>query len=227
MLLHRFISLITLSAIASAAGAETIAAIESRMDQAAPAFTSLSAKLKKSSYTKIIKDETTETGTILIKRVKPGDTRVKLEFKGADERVAVFHDRKYEVYLPKLKIVQQYDLKQYGNLVDQFMLLGFGTSGKSLLQSYTMKVLKQEEIAAQQTTRIELLPVSKEAKEHLTKIEMWIPEGKSYPLQQRLYFPSGNYDTVTYSDLKINEPIAEKALKLEVPKGVKTEYPQR
>ena len=228
MLLHRFIPLIALSAIAgSAALAETIAAIEARMDQTAPLFATVSAKLKKSSYTKVIDDTTMESGTILIKRIKPGETRVKIDFTGQDKRSALFHDRKYEVYLPKLNVVQQYDLKQYGSLVDQFMLLGFGTSGKSLSQNYTMKALKQEELAGRQTTRIELIPNSKEAREHLLKIEMWIPEGKSYPIQQRLHFPSGNHDTVIYSDLKLNEPLADKDLKLDVPKGVKTEFPQR
>ncbi len=228
MSVHRILSLITFITVsAGVAKAETLAAIEARLDQAAPVFSTVSAKLVKSSFTKVISDTTTENGTILIKRVKANDMRVKLDFTGADERSAVFHDHKYEVLLPKLKVVQEYDLGKYGALVDQFMLLGFGTSGKSLAENYEIKVVKQEELAGQQTTRLELIPKSKEARVHLLKIEMWIPEGKSYPIQQKLHFPSGNYDTVTYSDLKLNAPLPDDALKLRLPKGVKREFPQR
>ena len=228
MSVHRISPLIIFITLAGGfAKAETLAAIATRMDQAAPVFSTVGAKLKKSSFTKVINDTTTESGTILIKRVKPNDMRVKIDFIGTDARSAVFHDRKYEVLLPKVKVVQEYDLGQYGALVDQFMLLGFGTSGKSLLQNYDIKVVKQEEVGGQQTTRLELIPKSKDALVHLSKIEMWVPEGQTYPIQQRLHFPSGNYDTVTYSDLKLNAPLSEDALKLHLPRGVKREFPQR
>ena len=228
MSVHRILSFISCFTIAAGfVKAETLAAISTRMDQAAPLFSTVSAKLKKSSFTKVINDTTTESGTILIKRIKTNDMRVKIDFTGADERSAVFHERKYEVLLPKLKVVQDYDLGEYGSLVDQFMLLGFGTSGKSLALNYEIKVVNQEEVGGQQTTRLELVPKSKEARAHLLKIEMWIPEGQSYPVQQKLHFPSGNYDTVTYSDLKLNAPLSDDRLKLRLPKGVKREYPQR
>ena len=228
MLLHRTYQIITLLCAAQGlASAESLAAITARMDQSAPEFKTVSAKLKKSSFTKIINDTTSENGTILIKRVKAGEMRVKIDFTGDDARTALFHDRKYEVLLPKLKVVQEYDLGQYGALVDQFMLLGFGTSGKSLAENYDIKFVKQEEIAGQQTSRLELIPKSKEARGHLSRIEMWIPEGQSYPVQQKLHFPSGNYDTVTYSGLKLNAPLSDDSLKLDLPKGVKRDFPQR
>ena len=227
MELHRTIQIITLLTVSGGlVAAETLAAIEARMDHAAPEFKTVSAKLKKASFTKVIDETTSESGTFLIKRVKADDTRVKLEFTGADARTAVFHDHKYELLLPKLKVVQEYDLGKYRSLVDQFMLLGFGTSGKSLAQNYDIKVVKQEELASQQTTRLELTPKSKEAREHLSKIEMWIPEGQSYPVQQKLHFPSGNYDTVTYTDVKLNAPLSDESLKLDT-KGAKREFPQR
>ena len=228
MILHRIIQIITLLSAANLlTAAETVAAIAARMDQAAPEFKTVSAKLKKSSFTKIINDTTSESGTILIKRVKAAEMRVKIEFTGDDARTALFHDRKYEVFLPKLKVVQEYDLGLYGALVDQFMLLGFGTSGKSLAQNYDIKLVKQEDVAGLQTTQLELVPKSKEARVHLAKIEMWIPEGQAYPVQQKLHFPSGNYDTVTYSGLKLNAPLSDDLLKLDLPKGVKRDFPQR
>ncbi len=228
MLLNRYVSsLILLPLAASLADAESLAAIEARMDLTAPSFKTVNAKIKKTSFTKVISDTTSEYGTILMKRAKANDTWVKIEFTGADERVAVFHDKKYESYLPKMKLVQEYNLAQYGSLVDQFLLLGFGTSGKALAEKYEIKVVKQEELAGLQTTRIELTPKSKEAREHLEKIEMWIPEGQSHPLQQKLHFKSGNYDLVTYSDLKLNGPLSDDMLKLKLPSGVKREFPQR
>jgi outer membrane lipoprotein-sorting protein len=46
-------------------------------------------------------------------------------------------------------------------------------------------------------------------------------------LQEKIYEKSGNYRLVTYSEMKINEPLKPDALKLKLPSGVKTEYPQK
>jgi outer membrane lipoprotein-sorting protein len=41
-----------------------------------------------------------------------------------------------------------------------------------------------------------------------------------------LYWPGDDYDVATYSNLKTNVNLSDAALKLDLPKGVKREFPQ-
>jgi outer membrane lipoprotein-sorting protein len=137
-----------------------------------------------------------------------------------------FQGQKAEIYYPKIKTVQVYDLGKYRQLVDQFLLLGFGSSGKELRKSYSLRVVGEDKVSGELTTRLELLPKSKSARKHLGKVELWISTS-GYPLQQKFYQPSGDYVLITYSDLKINPDFPEDALKLKLPGDVKREYPQK
>jgi outer membrane lipoprotein-sorting protein len=63
-------------------------------------------------------------------------------------------------------------------------------------------------------------------KHYFVKVELWIPEqGDPYPLREKITEPSGDYILWTYSDLKINPPLAADALQLKPPPGVKIEHP--
>jgi outer membrane lipoprotein-sorting protein len=44
-------------------------------------------------------------------------------------------------------------------------------------------------------------------------------------LRDKITEPSGDSQTMTYSDLQINPPLPPDALKLKLPPGVKTEHP--
>ena len=116
---------------------------------------------------------------------------------------------------------------RYRAMLDQFMLIGFGTSGKELASAYNMKVLGNETVAGRTTTRLELVPKSAEVLKNLKKLELWIPEADAYPVQQKIYLGAGDYKLVTYTNVKLNPPLSDSDLKLRVPKGTKREFPQK
>ena len=76
-------------------------------------------------------------------------------------------------------------------------------------------------------TRIELTPKSDELKKLVTKIELWIPEGQTNPVQEKITQPSKNYSLVKYSDLKINPTLPDSAFALTLPAKVKKIHPQK
>ena len=119
-----------------------------------------------------------------------------------------------------------YDLGKHRQLVDQFLLLGFGTPGSELQRGYDVKLLGEENIAGLATSRLELTPKSPAVREHLTKVDLWI-SASGHPVQQKFHKPSGDYTQVVYSDLAINPPFAKDALALALPAGVKREFPQK
>jgi len=219
--------LLTLLTILSANAAESIDAVQARMDKSAVAFGSLTAKIRKVSYTAIIKDTVNESGAFTIKKFKAGDIRVRMELDKPDEKSIALSRKKYEIFLPKINTVQEYDLSQYGKLVDQFMLLGFGTPVSELKKSYELRVTGQDTIDGKPATRVELMPKAANVKEHLRRIEVWIPMNDGNPVQQKFHQPSGDYFQTTYSDVKVNPPLKDADLQLTLPKNVKREKPQK
>jgi outer membrane lipoprotein-sorting protein len=115
---------------------------------------------------------------------------------------------------------QDYDVGKNSNVLNQFLLLGFGSSGKELAQSYEISAAGTENVAGVEATKLLLLPKSEGVKQRLSKIEMWIPANAAYPIQQQFYEPSGNYEKVTYSNVKLN-PSMKGNLELKLPSGVK------
>jgi outer membrane lipoprotein-sorting protein len=200
--------------------AESVDSILSRMDQAAPLFHGVSADIHMITYTAIIGDKTDENGTLKMQR-KGGTVRAIIDFSGqTDAREIAFLGNIIRMYYPKLKMYQDYDVGKNSNVLNQFLLLGFGSSGKELAQSYEITAAGTENVAGVATTKLLLIPKSEGVKQRLSKIEMWIPTDAAYPIQQQFYEPSGNYERVTYSNVKLNPPIKGN-LELKLPSGVK------
>jgi len=221
------IAVLALLGVAAAPAAETLGAVQTRMDKSAAEFAALSARVKKVSYTAVIKDSAAESGTFIIKKMKPGDVRVRMEIDKPDARSIALSRKKYEIFLPKINTVQEYDLTQYGRLVDQFLLLGFGTPVREITKSYDMVVTGTETIDGKQTTRVELRPKLDSVKEHLKLVEIWLPLNDGNPIQQKFLQPSGDYTLSTYMDVKVNPLLKDVDVQLTLPKNVKREKPQK
>ncbi len=197
-----------------------------RMDRASANFRSLSADVRRVHHLAVINDDEIDSGTMLIKRSKPRDMRMLVDLTQPDRKTLSFQGRKVEIYYPKIQTVQEFDLGKNRELVDQFFLIGFGTSRKDLQASYNISALGTESIHGQTATRLELIPKSRDVAQHLKKFELWIGGG-GYPVQQKFYLPSDETMLVTYSNVKINTNPPDSALKLQLPSNVKREYPQK
>jgi outer membrane lipoprotein-sorting protein len=210
----------------SGSPAATLEQVLAAMDKTAAGFRDMSAKLARVDHTAVINDDSEESGTVRMQRTGSRGVRMAIEFSGPDTRTVVFEKNTAQVYYPKMKTVQVWELGKYRALVDQFLLLGFGSSGAGLKQNYNLKVTGEEQVGGEQAARLELVPISPSVLEHLKKAELWIsPAG--YPLQQKFYKPSGDYTLVTYNDVKLNTGIPDDGFRLKLPSGVKREYPQR
>ncbi|HZO57785.1 MAG TPA: outer membrane lipoprotein carrier protein LolA [Bryobacteraceae bacterium] len=205
--------------------AQTAAAVLSRLDSTSAGFRSATANIERVTHTAIINESLTETGTLRMLRNK-GTVQLYLEFTKPDAKTYAFRERKAEVYFPKILTVQEYDVGKQKGIVEQFILLGFGTSGKDLAKGYNVKFGGEESIGGQTASRLELTPKSAKTREYFTKVELWInAEGRT--VRQKFYQPSGDTTTVTYSNLVWNPALTPDALSLKLPAGVKREYPQR
>jgi outer membrane lipoprotein-sorting protein len=215
-----------LSVFAFALWGITTQEILARMDRAAPAFSTMKAEVTRITYTKVIDEKSEETGIMLLKR-RGKELRMLIEFRQPSPKIVVFSGRKGEVYYPKLNTIQEYDLSKHKQLIDQFLTLGFGATGRELAENYQVQVKGEEAIAGEKTVHMELIPKSAAARQNISKIDLWMTEAGDRPVQQRFVQPSGDYTLIRYSHAQLNIPLSDEDLKLKAPKGVKREFPQR
>ena len=207
--------------------AQSLEAVLGAMDRSAAGFRGMSADMKRVSHTAVINEDNVDKGSMLLKRSNARDMRMLVDLTEPDPKTVAMSGKKLEIYYPKMKTVQEYDLGKHRAMLDQFFLIGFGTSGKELAQSYNIRLLGTETVGGQKAAHLELIPKSKEVLQHLKRLELWVSESSGYPVQQKFFLPANDYMLVTYSNLKANPDISDNALKLNLPKGVKREYPQK
>jgi outer membrane lipoprotein-sorting protein len=227
MQLRGFVVCLALAVPASiAATSDNLPQVMARMDKAATDFKSMTAQVTYVKHTEVLNENDTETGTVTMKKVHSGEVQGLVDFTAPDRKTITFEKRSLQVYLPKIKTVQVFDLAKHGEQLDQFLMIGFGTSGTELAKDYDMTALGTENWQGQPAIHLHLIPKTADARQYVQKLELWIPEqGDPYPLHEKILEPSGDYLLVTYTALKINPPLPPDALKLKVPSGVKTEYP--
>jgi outer membrane lipoprotein-sorting protein len=206
--------------------AEALNDILARMDQAAVKFQSFSATTKRTEYTAVLDDKTEQNGVMRLRKGKGGMQGVVI-FDEPDPKTIHFSGKTLEVYLPKNNSVEIYDAGKHTNVIDEIILLGFGTSGAELHKNYDVTLAGTETLNGVRTSRLELIPKSDEVRQYAGKIELWIPEGESNPIQEKVTQPNKNYNLVQFSDRKINPPLPDSDFSLKLPPGVKKVYPQK
>jgi outer membrane lipoprotein-sorting protein len=222
----RFLCIPALLALPVVWGAELDQAL-ARLDRASQGFKGMQASVRVVSHTAVINDTTEESGSITIYRPKPKDTRMLVEFTKPDPRTVAFASRKLQMYYPKILTVQEYDLGKQSALIDQFLLLGFGSTSASLRAAYDVRWLDKGNVAGSQCDHLELTPRSEETRLHVRTIEMWLSEETGQPVQLKVLQPSRDYRLITYSNVRINPILTNESVRLKLPKGVKKETPQR
>ena len=207
-------------------GAENPPPVFAQIDRAAASFKSLTADIRRVTHTDVINEDAIDTGTMRLKRVHPREMRVLIDLGEPDPKSVLVHGKKVEIYYPRIRTVQEYDLGKNRDLLDQFFLLGFGTTSAELQAAYTVRVAGSETAEGQKTTHLELIPKSKEVLQHLKRFELWISDANGLPVRQK-FVPPGQNVAVSYTNIRVNPELPESALKLQLPKGVKREFPQK
>lgn len=216
-----------LALVGAPLSAQTLKDVMARMDKSAPSFKSMTADIHRDMYTAVVNDESKDSGTIKVKREK-GDTRMLIELSGPDAKAVSFDGKIASVYYPKIKTVQEYDAGDKRNIIDDFLLLGFGSSSTELAAKYDVSFVGVENIDGKPTGHLQLVPKTQEVLRRLKRADLWISDTLGIPVQQKLFWPGGgDFMLVTYSNMKLNPPGSETGnLKLKLPNGVHIEHPQ-
>jgi len=189
------------------------------MDDAAKNLKTLSAALEYTKVTVLVDDKSTEWGQIFYHKSKGPE--ILINFQKPDAKTILFKKNKAEIYLPKINQIQEYDLGQHSGLVQQFLLLGFGTEAEALKKAYELKFLGEEELDGETTVLLELTPKRESVAAQLSKVHLWISEASWLPEQQKFFEASGDYAIARYSNVKVNRTLPSSTFRIRAPKDVK------
>ena len=194
---------------------ETLESVQRQMDEAAGNFRSLSADVERTKVTVVVNDRSTETGTIRVR----GD-KMLLQLKTPEPRTVLRNGDNLYLYTPGLQRVDEYNLGKHRGLVEEFLLLGFGTSGKALRKAYRVTLVGEPAIEGKKTVELELTPKSSAVQKQISKVDLWLDRANMLPVQQQFYETgSGDYSIVTYSRVVENPEIPDSVFKPHWPKG--------
>jgi outer membrane lipoprotein-sorting protein len=193
-----------------------------QLDSHASDFHALSADVERTKVTVVVNDRSTDAGSILVR----GD-KMLLRMSPPDARTVLKSGDSLYVYTPGLKRVEEYNLGKNRSLVDEFMLLGFGTSGRQLEEGYEVSLAGEPMLDNKKTVQIELKPKLQAVKNQFSKIEIWFDPSTWLPIQQQFYETgSGDYSIIHYSNIVKNPRIEESQFKPHWPKGTEKIKPQ-
>jgi outer membrane lipoprotein-sorting protein len=189
-----------------------------RMDQAALNVKTISARLTKTQVTVLVNDRSTQSGTIYYKKGKK--PRLLIQFAEPQVETILIRRDHASIYYPRLNQIQEFNLQQRRDVMQQFLLLGFGTQTSELKESYHLKYLGVKNLDGQETPELELTPRSQSVAHQLTKVDLWISERNWLPVQQEFYQPSGDYLIARYAGLKVNAAMPRSVFKIKAKPGV-------
>src|ERR1039457_7279612 len=101
---------------------------------------------------------------------------MRIELTQPDPRTILRDGDDFYIYNPKIHRVEEYNLGKKKSLVDQFLLLGFGTSGAELKKGYSVTLQDEEMLDNRKVVLLGLTPKSDEVRNQLSKIQLWIAE---------------------------------------------------
>ncbi|MEP6961406.1 MAG: hypothetical protein ABI995_04975 [Acidobacteriota bacterium] len=199
--------------------AESLETVLTRMDVASKGVQSFSADVKRTEFTAVLNEKLESTGNMRLRRGKIGVTGV-VEFQKPDPLVFHFLGGKVEKFMPKAMILETYEFGKNSKFVDQYLALVFGVSGAELRKSYDVTSGGDESLGTVKTTRLVLVPRDEQGRKYIAKLELWIPEGQTYAIQEKVTEPSKDYKLFVYSNQKMNPPLADKDFVFVAPRGV-------
>jgi outer membrane lipoprotein-sorting protein len=210
------------SLYAQGKGGQNLESVFRELDARAKDFHSVSADIERTKVTVVVNDKSTESGSIKVR----GD-RMLLDLTAPDPRTILRSGDSLFVYTPGLKRVEEYNLGKNRALLDQFLLLGFGTDSQEMRKSYLVTYMKEEKIDEHKVIELELTPKMEAVRSQISKIQIWLDESSWLPVQQEFFEAgSGDYSIVKYSKIVRNPELPDSQFKPRWPKGTERIHPQ-
>jgi outer membrane lipoprotein-sorting protein len=180
-----------------------------QMDAASLKFQSAEANFRWDLYERVVKQTTTQTGTIYFKK-QGGATVMGAKIVSPSIKFLEYRDGRLRLFDPGVDHLTTVTSKGSHAQMESFLTLGFGGSGKDLVKAWTISDLGDELVDGIQTAKLDLVPKDPAVRSNCTHMTIWVDASRGISLKQSFYMPSEDYRTAVYTDIKYNQKVDEK-----------------
>jgi outer membrane lipoprotein-sorting protein len=180
-----------------------------QMDAASLKFQSAEADFRWDLYERVVKQTTTQTGTIYFK--KQGITTVMgAKVVSPSTKIIEFRNGIVRLFDPGTDHLTIINATQNKAQFESFLTVGFGGSGKELAKAWAISDLGDEVIDGVQTAKLDLVAKDPAVRNNCTHMTIWVDPVRGVQLKQSIYMPSEDYRTAVYANIKYNQKVDEK-----------------
>jgi hypothetical protein len=180
------------------------------LDAGSAKFKSTEAVFKWDFYELVVKETTTQMGSIYYKKSGSKlDMGARINPPAA--KFISYKDGKLAVFDPGTKDLKFYDTGKNKAQAESFLTLGFGGSGTELAKAWTITDLGTEQLsdgsANVPVTKLDLVSKDPGVRNMFTHIVIWVDLNRAISLKQQFFTPSGDYRTATYTNIRYNQNV--------------------
>jgi outer membrane lipoprotein-sorting protein len=194
-------------------GSAALERVLSEMDASAAAFRSAEADFVWEQYQSVVQETDVQKGKVFFVRHEK-DTHMAADISVPDKKYLVFTEGKIRFYQPRIDQLTEYDANKNKSEVESFLVLGFGGRGHDLPKSFAVRLLGTEVVDGIKTAKLELVPRSERVRNSFERFILWVDTARDISLKQQAFEPSGDYRTAYYSNIKLNDKLADDVFKL-------------
>lgn len=220
------LSILAAISLLRAEQAQDLDSVLKKMDAAAANFRTTQADFEWDRYEKVIDEvDDIQSGTIYFRRMSK-EIEMKADIRKPELKYVLFSNGKIQVYQPKADQVTVYDAGKNRADIESYFVLGFGGSGQDLIKSFDVTYRGPETINNVATAKLQLVPKSAKVKNTFKEILLWIDLQRGISVQQQFFEPQGDYRLAKYSNIRINEKIADDVFRLKTTGKTQTITPR-
>jgi outer membrane lipoprotein-sorting protein len=215
-----WLSLIVLRLISGMAAPQSgvmLNQVFAKLDEASKTFHAVDANIQRTYVTPSVNDTEIKFGKMYY--VKTGkEPRFKLEFSKPQTEYVLIDKGKLQIYIPKIKQVQEAATAGHEDTVEMVLALGFGQTSQDLRNNFDITLAPDEVVDGQKRTVLDLKPKSSAM---FKSMRMWLDEKTWHAVQIKATETTGNYLIVQYSNIKMVPSLPNSRFQLDLPKDVK------
>jgi outer membrane lipoprotein-sorting protein len=177
-----------------------------QMDVASAKFQSAQADFKWELYERVVKQTTTQTGSIYFLK-KGSATQMGAKILPPTAKTYDYKNGLLRIYDPGTKEVTKVSSQGKEAQVQSFLTLGSGGSGSDLAKNWTIKDQGTETIDGVSTAKLDLTPKDQSVANMFTHITIWVDTSRDISLRQKFFTPSEDTKTVFNSNIRYNQKV--------------------
>jgi outer membrane lipoprotein-sorting protein len=194
---------------ASAAQPDHLQAVLSQMDAGSAKFQSAQADIKKEQFEKIVNDTTSQSGMVyFLRNGKSTQMGVKLD----NGQVFEYKNGIGRLYNASTNHLDQFSASGENQArAETFFTLGFGGSGSDLKKAWAITDQGTEQLNDGSKTvpveKLDLVSNDPGARSNFSHVTIWVDPVRDVSLKQEFFTPSGDTQTATYSNIRLNQKV--------------------